>query len=66
MIDALFDIVKMIGDFLSSIISGLKALVEALFVIQGINQTASIWMPSFVFGIFSIGVILMIVLRIVK
>lgn len=66
MIDGFFDIVKMIGDFLSSIIHGLKALVEALNVIVGINSFASIWMPSFIFGIFVTGVLLMIVLRIVK
>lgn len=65
-LSGLFDIIKMIGDFLSSILHGLKAIVEAFSFVVGINSFASAWMPSFIFGIFVSGVTLAIVIRVVK
>lgn len=65
-LSGLFDIIKMIGDFLSSIIHGLKVIIETLGIVVGINSTSSIWMPSFIFGIFTTGVLLVVVLRVVK
>ena len=61
-----YDILKMIGDFFSSLFHGWLVIVETLYTIIGINSAASVWMPSFIFGIFSTGFLLVVVLRVVK
>lgn len=66
MIDSLYNIVKMIGDFISSFISGLKALVEALNAVSQVSSMAGFWMPTVIFSVFAVGVILSMVLRIIK
>lgn len=63
---ALYDLCKLIGDFFSSMFHGMKVITETLWTVVNINTTASIWMPSFIFGIFTTGVLLVVVLRVVK
>lgn len=65
MIDALYDIVVLIKDFIVSIVRGLGVLVQSLsFVAQNFNL-ASVWMPSYIFLIMSVCLLLIIVLRVI-
>lgn len=66
MLDSLYNIVKMIGDFIASFVSGLKTLVETLSAVSGISSMAGIWMPTVIFSVFAVGVTLSMVLRIIK
>lgn len=65
MIDALFDFVTMIKDFVMSLIDGLGTLLNALFFVVGIVPGAARWMPGFLFSFVSVAVTLIIVLRII-
>ena len=65
MIDALYDIVVLIKDFIISIVRGLGVLVQSLsFVAQNFNA-AGLWMPSYIFLIMSVCLLLIIVLRVI-
>lgn len=65
MIDALLDFVTMIKDYLMSLLDGLWSLVESLAFISDTASEASVWMPSFMFGILVLDVALIIVLRVI-
>ena len=64
-IDGLKEFVSSVWDFLYSIISGLKVLVETLSSIPMLTSTMVIWFPSAAFTVLSLAVILIIVLRVV-
>ena len=65
MIDALYDFVVLIKDFVISLVRGTSVLVQTLsFVVQNINLS-SVWMPSYVFLILSVCVLLIVVLRVI-
>ncbi len=65
MIDALYDFVVLIKDFVISLVRGTSVLVQSLsFLVQNINL-ASVWMPSYVFLIMSVCVLLIVVLRVI-
>lgn len=65
MIDALYNFVVMIKDFVMSLISGLGTLLNALFFVIGIVPGSARWMPSFMFSFVTVAVTLIIVLRII-
>ena len=64
-IDGLKEFVSSVWDFLYSIITGLKLLVETLSSIPTLTATMVIWFPSAAFTVLSLAVILIIVLRVV-
>lgn len=65
MIDALKDFITIIKDWLMSIIDGMLTLVESFTFINTAAQGASVWMPSFLFGILLLNVTVVIILRVV-
>lgn len=63
--DALFDFVVLIKDFIISLIAGLEILLSAFRYILTVQGTSLAWMPSFVSAVIPVALILIVVLRIV-
>lgn len=65
MIDALFDIVTLIKDFIISIVDGLSLLIRSLSFIVQQSNLAAVWMPSYVFTVMTVCLLLIVVLRVI-
>lgn len=65
MIDALYNFVVMIKDFVMSLIDGLSTLLNSLFFVIGIVPGSARWMPGYLFSFVTVAVTLLIVLRII-
>lgn len=63
----LFDIIKMIGDYIAGILEGMLTLIESFAFIVGIGNsvTAFTWLPSAVVSVMSLSLILIVILRVV-
>ena len=62
-----YDIIKIIGDYISGIIEGMLTLIESLAFIVGIGSSATIfvWLPSAVVSVMSLSLIIVVVLRVI-
>lgn len=65
MIDALFDFVVMIKDFVLSMIDGMATYISSLGFVVGLVGTGTSWMPVYLGQIAVVSVGLIFVLRII-
>lgn len=65
MLDALFEFLVMIKDFVMSIIDGMATLLQSLYFLTSVPVTAVVWMPEFLFSLCMVSMTLLVVLRIV-
>lgn len=65
MIDALFEFVQFIKDFVLSLIDGLMTFGESLWQIYEVNASAAIWMPGYLVSVMMMAMVLIIVLRLI-
>lgn len=65
-LDALYEFIVLIKDFVISILEGLYVLVQTLgFIVSGAGQGYMSWMPSAISAVMTVALILIIVLRVI-
>ena len=63
-LDGLKELVQIIGDYLYSFVHGMTALIGSLGAVFKLSADGAWWMPSAVFTVMSLALVLIFVLRI--
>lgn len=64
---ALWEIIKMIGDYIAGILGGMLTLIESFAFILGIGSSpvSFVWLPSAVVTVMSMSLVMIVILRVI-